>query len=385
MSDPIVIVAAKRTPIGNFLGEFSKISACKLGSIAIKSALQNCGLSPEKINETWMGCVLSAGLGQAPARQAALGADIPASSGAVTINKMCGSGMQTVMMAADHLKLHANHIVVAGGMENMSQAPFMLPKARAGMKFGHQKIQDHMQLDGLEDAYSHQLMGHYADATAKAYDISRENQDAFAARSLQLAKLASFEAEMINKAESNLSIEQDERPQTVKAEKIHTLKPAFNPDGTVTAANASGISDGAAALILMRASHAEKLGVTPLAKVCGYTRFSGEPAWFTTAPVEAMKNLSNDIDWPLDSIDLFEINEAFAVVTLAAQKALKLPQDKINVHGGACALGHPIGASGARIITTLIHALHHRGLSKGMASICIGGGEATAIAIERMT
>jgi acetyl-CoA C-acetyltransferase len=376
--DPLVIVSIARTPMGSFQGEFAKVTSIELGSAAIKGAIARAHLSANAIEEVIMGCVLPAGLGQAPARQSALGAGLPNSVPCSTINKVCGSGMKAIMMAQQQF------ITVAGGMESMTNSPYLLPNARAGMRLGHGKVLDHMFLDGLEDAYDKQLMGVYAEATAERYGFTREAQDAFAIRSLaraiEAAKLGIFKNEIV--AVGDIDI--DEGPAKLKIEKIPQLKPAFKKDGTVTAANSSSISDGAAAVVIMKLSEARKRGIKPLVKIIGSAQFSHEPEWFTTAPVGAIKKLLTEINWPIESVDLFEINEAFAVVAMAAMQDLNLPVDKVNVHGGACALGHPIGASGARIVVTLINALAHYKLNRGIAALCIGGGEATAIAVERM-
>lgn len=389
--DPIVIVSAARTPIANFQGDFKEISAPQLGAIAIKAAIERAHLKPEQIQEVIMGCVLPAGLGQAPARQAAIHAGIPVSTGATTINKMCGSGMKAVMFAFDQLSTGNIDIMVAGGMESMTNAPYLLPKARSGYRLGHQQIIDHMFLDGLEDAYdTGKLMGYFADQTAEKFHVTREAQDEFAITSLKRAQKAtedgSFAQEItpVTKTIKNesITITQDELPRVARPDKIPTLKPAFNPKGTVTAANSSSISDGASALVLMRRSTAEKLGLKPLAEIKAHATHSQEPQWFTTAPIGALQKLAEKTGWKLSDVDLFEINEAFAIVAMAAINELKLPAEKVNIHGGACALGHPIGASGARIITTLLYALQQKKLKRGMAALCIGGGEATAVAIE---
>ncbi len=389
--DEIVIVAAARTPMGGFQGDFSSIGAVKLGSAAISAAVERAGLGGDDIDEVLMGCVLPAGLGQAPARQAALGAGLPQSVPCSTINKMCGSGMKTVMMAYEGLHARPDDIYVAGGMESMTNAPYLLPNARGGMRLGHGEVKDHMFLDGLEDAYdSGTLMGVFAEATAQHYQFTREAQDEFAITSLQRAKKAiddgSFDAEVtpvnFKTRKGEVTISHDEQPGKARIDKIPGLRPAFAKDGTVTAANSSSISDGAAALVLMRQSVAEKQGLTPLARIVGCTSHAQEPAWFTTAPVGAMTKLFEQTGWDKDSVDLFEINEAFAVVTMVAMRELDIPHDKVNVHGGACALGHPIGASGARIMVTLLAALKKNDQSRGVASLCIGGGEATAVAVE---
>lgn len=389
--DPIVIVGMARTPMGGLLGVLKDLSAWQLGAHAIKAALGRSGLKPEDIQEVIMGCVLPAGQGQAPARQAVLTAGLPDSTGATTLNKVCGSGMKALMLANDLLSVGTNQIMIAGGMESMTNAPYLLGKARAGYRLGHGEIKDHMFLDGLEDAYDRGcLMGVFADNTAKKYGFTREAQDEFTLTSLKRAVKAtedgSFKSEIepvtISNPKGDVIISIDESPQTAKPEKIPQLKPAFGKDGTVTAANSSSISDGAAALVLMRLSEAQKRGLKPLAKIIAHATHSQEPKWFTTAPVGAIKKLYEKTGWSNKDVDLFEINEAFAVVTLAAMKELDLPHNKVNIHGGACAMGHPIGASGARIVVTLISALQKYGLKRGIASLCIGGGEATAMALE---
>ena len=380
-----------RTPMGGFQGALKDVSAPELGSFAIRAALERGGVPAEDVDEVLMGCVLPAGLGQAPARQASLGAGIPDATGCTTVNKMCGSGMKTTMLAHDLLKAETNEVMVAGGIESMSNAPYILPKARSGQRLGHGQMLDHMFLDGLEDAFDKgTLMGVFAERTAKKYGFSREAQDEFAIRSLTRAKKAiedgSFDAEVtpvtFKNRQGEVTVEQDEQPLTANLEKIPKLRPAFDKDGTVTAANSSSISDGAAALVMMRESTAKKRGLKPIARFLGHSSFAQEPAWFTTAPVSAIRNLLETVGWNVDDVDLFEINEAFAVVTMAAMKDLDLPADKVNVHGGACALGHPVGASGTRILVTLISALQKYGKSRGVASLCIGGGEATAMAVE---
>lgn len=390
-NDPIVIVALARTPQGNLLGSLKDLTASELGAAAIKATLERSGVKPEQVDEVLMGCVLAAGQGQAPARQAALAAGIPNSVSCTTVNKMCGSGMKTVMLAHDLIAAGSAEIVVAGGMESMSNAPYLVAKARGGYRLGHGQLSDHMFLDGLEDAYDKgKLMGVFAEATAQKYGFTREQQDEFAINSLNKAQAAqadnSFNFEItpvtVKTKKSETIVSVDENPTTAKVEKIPSLAPAFSKDGTVTAANSSSISDGAAALLLMRRSKAEALGVKPLATILAHAKFAHEPAWFTTAPVSALKNLLQQLNWTVADVDLFEINEAFAVVTMAAMHDLNIPHEKINIHGGACALGHPIGASGARIITTLIAALKKQNLRRGVASLCIGGGEATAIAVE---
>ena len=390
-SDPIVIVGMARTPMGGFQGVLKDVSAPELGSFAIRAALERGGVPAEDVDEVLMGCVLPAGLGQAPARQASLGAGIPVSTGCTTVNKMCGSGMKTTMLAHDLLKAETNEVMVAGGLESMSNTPYILPKARSGQRLGHGQMLDHMFLDGLEDAFDKgKLMGVFAERTAKKYGFSREAQDEFAIRSLTRAKKAiedgSFDAEVtpvtFKNRQGEVTVEQDEQPLTANLEKIPKLRPAFDKDGTVTAANSSSISDGAAALVMMRESTAKKRGLKPIARFLGHSSFAQEPAWFTTAPVSAIRNLLETVGWNVDDVDLFEINEAFAVVAMAAMKDLDLPADKVNVHGGACALGHPVGASGTRILVTLISALQKYGKTRGVASLCIGGGEATAMAVE---
>ena len=390
-SDPIVIVGMARTPMGGFQGVLKDVSAPELGSFAIRAALERGGVPAEDVDEVLMGCVLPAGLGQAPARQASLGAGIPDATGCTTVNKMCGSGMKTTMLAHDLLKAETNEVMVAGGLESMSNTPYILPKARSGQRLGHGQMLDHMFLDGLEDAFDKgTLMGVFAERTAKKYGFSREAQDEFAIRSLTRAKKAiedgSFDAEVtpvtFKNRQGEVTVEQDEQPLTANLEKIPKLRPAFDKDGTVTAANSSSISDGAAALVMMRESTAKKRGLKPIARFLGHSSFAQEPAWFTTAPVSAIRNLLETVGWNVDDVDLFEINEAFAVVAMVAMKDLDLPADKVNVHGGACALGHPVGASGTRILVTLISALQKYGKSRGVASLCIGGGEATAMAVE---
>jgi len=391
-SDPIVIVGAARTPMGGFLGALSTLAAPELGAAAIGAARERTGLAGEAVDQVVMGCVLPAGLGQAPARQAALAAGLPESVGCTTVNKMCGSGMKAAMLAHDLLAAGTARIMIAGGMESMSNAPYLLPKARAGYRMGHGQVIDHMFLDGLEDAYDKgRLMGTFAEDTARHYQFTREAQDAFAIESLTRARRASedgrFEREIVpvtvRSRAGEARVERDEQPFAAKPDKIPQLKPAFREDGTVTAANSSSISDGAAALVLMRRSEAERRGLAPRAVVCGHASHAQAPAWFTTAPIEATKKLLAKVGWQRDQVDLFEINEAFAVVTMAAMRDLDLPHDKVNPHGGACALGHPIGASGARILVTLLAALETHDLERGVAAICIGGGEATAMAIER--
>ena len=399
-NDPIVIVSAARTPMGAFQGDLKDFTAPQLGAAAIRAAVERAVIKPEQVQEVIFGCCLFAGQGQAPARQAALGAGLPISAGATTISKMCGSGMKAAMLCNDLLMAGTNDIMVAGGMESMSNAPYVMPKARTGYRMGHQQVYDHMFLDGLEDAYARdekggsRLMGTFAEECAGKYQFTREEQDKFAITSLERAQKANKEGWFawettpiaINAAgkagKDEKFVENDEQPFKANFAKIPMLKPAFRKDGTVTAANSSSISDGAAAMVLMRRSTAERLGLKPLAVVVGHSTHSQEPAWFTTAPVGAIRKLFERTGWSADKVDLFEINEAFAVVTMAAMREHQLPHEKVNVHGGACALGHPIGASGARIVVTLIGALRKYGLKRGVASLCIGGGEATAMAIE---
>jgi acetyl-CoA C-acetyltransferase len=390
-SDPIVIVSAARTPMGAFQGELKGFAAPELGAAAIRAAVERAKIGADEVSEVIMGCVLPAGQGQAPARQASLGAGLPLGAGCTTVNKMCGSGMKAAMLAHDILAAGNAEVVVAGGMESMTNAPYLLPKARVGLRMGHGQVIDHMFYDGLEDAYDKgRLMGTFAEDCAQKFAFTREQQDEFAISSLTRAQKANKEGWFaweltplaIKAGKEERFVENDEQPFKANFEKIPTLKPAFRKDGTVTAANSSSISDGAAALVMMRRSTAEKRGLTPLAIVMGQSTHAQEPGWFTTAPVGAMKKLFDRTGWTAKQVDLFEINEAFAVVTMAAMKEHGLPHEKVNVHGGACALGHPIGASGARIVVTLIGALRKYGLKRGVASLCIGGGEATAMAIE---
>lgn len=392
LHDPIVIVGSARTPIGGFQGELQGMTAPELGAAAIRAALDRSGLAADAVEEILFGCVLPAGQGQAPARQAAIGAGLPVSAGATTINKMCGSGMKATMLAHDLIAAGSASIAVAGGMESMTNAPYLLDRARAGYRLGHGRVLDHMFLDGLEDAYDKgRLMGTFAEDCAEAYQFTREAQDAYAVASLTRATKAiadaSFDREVVpvvvKSGKAEQVIGRDEQPGKARLEKIPTLKPAFRDGGTVTAANSSSISDGAAALVLMRRSEAERRGLAPLATILGHATHAQAPSLFATAPIGALQKLSDRIGLPLSEVDLFEINEAFAVVAMAAMRDLDLPHDKVNVHGGACALGHPIGASGARILVTLIAALERYDLKRGMAALCIGGGEATAIAIER--
>lgn len=391
----VVIASAARTALGGFQGAFSSLDAPALGAKAIAAALSRAKIAPEEIEEVAMGCVLPAGLGQAPARQAALQAGLPAATPCATVNKVCGSGMKTVMLAADAILSGRSNLLLAGGMESMTNAPYLLPKARGGLRLGHGEVKDHMFLDGLEDAYSPEtrgrLMGTFAEDTARHYQFTRAAQDAYAMESLERAQAAqksgAFEREIVPVAVKSkageTSVREDEQPLTAKKEKIPQLKPAFAADGTVTAANSSSISDGAAALVVMSGAEAGRRGARPLARIAGQASFAGEPRWFTTAPIFAIQKLLKSTGWNLKDVDLFEINEAFAVVAMAAMRDLDIPRDKLNVHGGACALGHPIGASGARILVTLLHAMESRNARKGIAAICIGGGEATALAVER--
>ncbi len=383
--DPIVIVAARRTPMGGFQGVLKDRAAPELGKVAIAAALAQAGLGPDEIDEVIMGCVLPAGLGQAPARQAALGAGLPQSVPATTVNKMCGSGMKAAMLGYDSIAAGSAGIVVAGGMESMTNAPYLLEKARAGMRLGHGRVMDHMFLDGLEDAYDKgRLMGTFAEDTARELQFTREAQDEFALASLDRARRAIAEGRFRNEVAPIGDVAEDEQPGKAKPEKIPTLKPAFRADGTVTAANSSSISDGAAAIIMMRMSEADRRGIAPLAVVRGHASHAQAPAWFTTAPIGAMNKVLDKAGWSTGDVDLYEINEAFAVVALAAMRELGLPHDKVNVNGGACALGHPIGASGARILATLLAEMEARDVKRGVASLCIGGGEATAMAVERL-
>ncbi len=391
--DPVVIVGLARTAIGGFQGALAQLTASQLGGAAIEAAIARSGVAPDEVSEVLMGCVLPAGQGQAPARQAALGAGLPTSVPATTVNKMCGSGMKTVMMAFDGLHARPRDVVVAGGMESMTNAPYLLPKMRGGARLGHAEVKDHMFLDGLEDAYDKgRLMGTFAEDTAQHYQFTREAQDAFAIESLRRSKQAnedgSFGKEIacvtVKGRAGTAQIARDEQPFTADPTKIPKLKPAFREGGTVTPANSSSISDGAAALVLMRASEAKRRKLKPIAKIAGVAGIAQAPAWFSTAPIGAMNRLLEQVGWSAGEVGLYEINEAFAVVTMCAMRDMDLPHEKVNVHGGACALGHPIGASGARILVTLIHAMEKYGQEKGVASLCIGGGEATAVAVERM-
>ncbi|MDR6755602.1 acetyl-CoA C-acetyltransferase [Mycoplana sp. BE70] len=389
--DPIVIVGSARTAIGGFQGDLKDAAAPDLGAAAIRAALDRSGVSPEAVEEVVFGCVLPAGQGQAPARQAAIAAGLPFATGATTVNKMCGSGMKAVMLAHDLIAAGSASIAVAGGMESMTNAPYLLDRARGGYRLGHGRLIDHMFLDGLEDAYDKgRLMGTFAEDCAEAYQFTRPAQDDYAVTSLTRAQKAiesgAFDAEIapvtVRAGRAEQVVSRDEQPGKARLEKIPTLKPAFRENGTVTAANSSSISDGAAALVLMRRSQAEREGIDPLATIVGHATHSQAPNLFATAPIGALRTLSERTGWNLKDVDLFEINEAFAVVAMAAMRDLDLPHDKVNVHGGACALGHPIGASGARVIVTLLSALERYGMKRGMASLCIGGGEATALALE---
>jgi acetyl-CoA C-acetyltransferase len=377
--------------MGGMQGDLANVAAPVLGSVAIKAALERASVAPELVEEVIMGCVLPAGLGQAPARQASMGAGIPTSVGCTTINKMCGSGMKAVMQAHDALVAGSAGIVVAGGMENMTSAPYLLPKMRGGMRLGHGEVLDHMFFDGLEDAFQRgRLMGTFAEDCARKYTFTREAQDNYAIESLNRAQKAitggHFKAEIapvaIPGSKDGKVIDTDEQPLKAKLDKIPTLRPAFAKDGSVTAANSSSISDGAAALVLTTGSRATEMGLAPLARILAHSTHAQEPGWFTTAPVSAIDKLLKKVGWTVDDVDLFEVNEAFAVVAMAAMHDLKIPHEKLNIRGGACALGHPVGASGARIIVTLVHALRDLGLKRGVASLCIGGGEATAVALE---
>jgi acetyl-CoA C-acetyltransferase len=396
MHDPIVIVGAARTPMGAFQGDFSSVTASQLGAVAIKAAVERSGVKPDLIEEVLFGNCLMAGQGQAPARQAALAAGLPFSTGAVTLSKMCGSAMKATMMAFDSIMAGSNEIMVTGGMESMTNAPYLIPKARGGYRIGHGTIMDHMMLDGLEDAYQRdekgggRSMGTFAEDCSAKYEFTREAQDAFAIASVKRAQAAtadgSFAWEIapvtVSGRAGDVVVDKDEGPLKAKLEKIPSLKPAFKKDGTITAASSSSINDGAAALVLMRESKAKELGLTVIARIIGHATHAQEPGWFTTAPIGAINKLYQKIGWTTDDVDLFEINEAFAAVPMAAMKDLGIKHEQINVHGGACALGHPIGASGARIIVTLIGALKKQGKKRGVASLCIGGGEGTAMAIE---
>jgi acetyl-CoA C-acetyltransferase len=391
MSDPIVIVGAARTPMGSFQGDFSSLAAHDLGGVAIAAAVQRAGIAPELVTEVLFGNCLMAGQGQAPARQAAFKGGLPASAGAVTLSKMCGSGMRAAMFAHDMLLAGSHEVLVAGGMESMTNAPYLMLKGRGGYRMGHDKIYDHMMLDGLEDAYqAGRSMGTFGEDCAAKYQFTREQQDAFAMASVSRAQNAiasggfakEIAAVTVKTRAGEVVVSQDEGPGKIKIDKIPTLKPAFKKDGTITAAASSSINDGAAALVMMRQSSAEKLGCKPLARIVSHATHAQQPEWFTTAPVGASQKALAKAGWQASDVQLWEVNEAFAVVPMALMHELKVPHEIVNVHGGACALGHPIGASGARIMVTLIHALQARGLKKGIASLCIGGGEATAVALE---
>lgn len=392
MSDPIVIVGMARTPIGSMQGQFSGVHTAELGATAIKGALDRSGVAAEAVDAVEMGCVLGAGLRQAPARQATLKAGLPVSTHATTVNKVCGSGMKAVMNIVDSLSLEHIDVGVAGGMESMTNAPYLMLQGRGGYRFGHNQIFDHMAMDGLEDAYTEGAMGVFAEQCVDKYQFSREEQDNFAIASLERAQQAIADDKFANEIvpvtvksrRGDQVFDTDEQPGKGRPDKIPQLRPAFKKDGSVTAANSSSISDGAAALVITRQSVADKMGLKPIAKILAHTTHSQDPEWFTTAPVGAVEKLLSKVGWSKDDVDLFEINEAFATVTMAAMKELDLPHDKVNVHGGACALGHPIGASGARVIVTLLAALQTYGKSKGVASLCIGGGEATALAVEML-
>lgn len=392
--DPIVIVDGARTPMGGFQGTLSGASAPELGSTAIKAALERSGIKPEDVDDVLMGCVLPAGLGQAPARQAALGAGIPDSTSCTTINKMCGSGLKAIMMVHDSLLAGSATVSIAGGLESMTNAPYLLPKARGGMRMGHGEVKDHMFLDGLEDAYSKgKLMGHFAEETARKYQFTREAQDDFAIASLERAchaidnDISSSEIApvTISSRKGDVVVNEDEQPKKADPEKIRKLRAVFDKEGTVTAANASSISDGAAALVLMRQSEAEARGLEPRARILGHSSWAHQPEWFTTAPVYAIDRLLKRLNMKNTDFDVFEVNEAFAVVTMAAMQECGLPHEHTNIYGGACALGHPVGASGARIVVTLLNALERTNSKRGLASLCIGGGEAVAVAVERIT
>ena len=388
--DPIVIVAARRTPIGAFQGGLAPAPAPELSAAASRAALTDCGLDPAEISEVLLGCVLPAGIGQAPARQAALAAGLPESVGCTTVNKVCGSGMKTVMLGADLIRAGSAAVVMAGGMESMTNAPYLMPGARAGLRMGHKEILDHMFFDGLQNPYDGNMMGYFAEETAKKYGFSRQDQDAFAIASVERARAAAdsgaFDAEIapvtVKSRKSETTVDTDEEPGRADVSKIPNLRPAFAKDGTVTAASSSSISDGAATLLLMSAAEAERRGMEPLARIAGHSGYAQEPAWFTTSPVYAIRALQDELGWSPDDVDLYEVNEAFACVTMAAMHDVGIAHEQVNVNGGACALGHPIGASGARIVVTLLHALRNRNAKRGIASLCIGGGEAVALGIE---
>ncbi len=391
MNDPVVIVSVARTPIGAMLGEFAALNAAQLGAVAVKAAVERAGVKAEAVQEVILGCVLPAGQGQAPARQAAIHGGLPLSTGATTINKMCGSGLKAVMLANDLLLAGTNEVMLAGGMESMTNAPYLIPKGRQGYRYGHAMMYDHMAIDGLEDAYDKgKAMGVFAEDCAAKYSFTREAQDQFAIASLMRAQAANTDGSFgweiapvkVAAKGGEVEVKADESPFKAKIDKIPSLKPAFKKDGTITAANASSISDGAAALVMMRRSTADKLGCKPIARVVAHSTNAHEPQWFTTAPVGAIKRVLERAKWSPGDVDLYEINEAFAVVTMAAMKEFNLPHEKVNIHGGACALGHPIGASGARILVTLLGALKKTGGKRGVATLCIGGGEAVALAVE---
>jgi acetyl-CoA C-acetyltransferase len=390
-NEAIVIATARRSPIGSFQGSLGTVPATELGAVAIRAALEDGSLAPDEVSEVIFGCVLPAGLGQAPARQAALAAGIPDAVGCTTVNKVCGSGMKAVMFGHDLIRAGSASIIVAGGMESMSNAPYLLPKARAGYRMGHQQVLDHMFYDGLQNPYDGNMMGHFAELTAEKYGFSREAQDSFSIESVRRALAASedaFKGEIVpvtvKSRRGEQVVSRDEEPGRCEIDRIPTMRPAFSKEGTVTAASSSSISDGAAALVLMTEAEASRRGLEPLARIIGHGGFAQAPEWFTTAPVSAMKRLLERLRWAAEEVDLYEINEAFAVVTMAAIHDLGLDHAKVNVNGGACALGHPIGATGARLLVTLAHALRARGLKRGVASLCIGGGEATAVAIEAL-
>lgn len=393
IKDPVVIIGGARTPMGGFQGALSPVSAPELGGTAIKAALEQSGIGPDEVDEVLMGCVLPAGMGQAPARQAAFAGGLAADVPATTINKMCGSGMKTIMQGHDALMAGTGEVIVAGGMESMSNAPYLLPKARGGMRLGHGQVLDHMFLDGLEDAYEPgRLMGTYAEDTAEKYQFTRAEQDAFAITSLERAKLANEDGSFADEIapvsfktrKGEVIVERDEQPFTARPDKIPNLRPAFREGGTVTAANSSSISDGAAAVVMMRQSEAKARGHKPRLKIVATASHAQEPAWFTTAPVKAIEKVLGQTGWSVGDVDLFEVNEAFAVVTMAAMREHDIPHDIMNINGGACALGHPVGASGTRIIVTLMGAMEKHDLRRGIAAICIGGGEACAVAVERI-
>ncbi|KKW66800.1 acetyl-CoA acetyltransferase [Lampropedia cohaerens] len=391
-SESIVIIGAARTPMGAFQGAFSPMQAWQLGAVAIKGALEKAGVAPERVDEVFFGNVLTAGQGQNPTRQATLAAGLPKGVSATTVGKVCGSAMKATMLGHDALKAGSADVIVAGGMESMTNAPYLLKKGRGGYRLGHDKLFDHMMLDGLEDAYTGGSMGTFGELCAEKYAFTRAQQDAFATASVTRAQQAiesgAFKDEImpvtVSTRKGDVVVEQDEGPTRINVEKIPQLKPAFKKDGTITAAASSSINDGAAALVLVRESTARDLGATPLARIVSTAQHSQEPEWFTTAPVDAARNALKKAGWGVEDVDLWEVNEAFAVVTMALMKELNVPHEKVNVHGGACALGHPIGASGARIVVTLLNALKRRGLKKGLATLCIGGGEATAITVEML-